>query len=201
MSLSDTEIVSAIRQGHEPSFEQMFRTYYERLCHYAHSLLKDQDDAEEMVQTVFLNLWEKREELEITLSLKAYLYRAVHNHCLNRLKHYKVREAHREYTVYYQPVGYEPVADALNGYELEERIEQAVSRLPEQCQLVFRMSRFEELKYQEIADRLRISVKTVENQIGKALRVLRSELADYLPSLLWIGTCMLLIRYAELYAG
>ncbi len=179
--LSDPEIVQGIRQGRESAFEQMFRTYYERLVHYAGSMLKDEDEAEEMVQTVFLGIWEKRESLEITLSLKAYLYRAVHNHCLNRIKHYGVRETHREYSLYYQPQGYDSVTDAIHGSELEERIERAVSRLPEQCQVIFRMSRFDELRYQEIADQLGLSIKTIENQIGKALRILRQELADYLP--------------------
>ncbi|TDB68283.1 RNA polymerase sigma-70 factor [Arundinibacter roseus] len=186
-TLSDPELVSAIRQGEESAFEQVFRTYYERLCQYATSLLKDGDEAEEMVQTVFLTIWEKRADLEITLSLKAYLYRAVHNHCLNRIKHYGVREAHRDYSLYVQPHGQDSVAEAIYGQELEERIERAVRKLPEQCQLVFRMSRFEEMKYQEIADHLGLSIKTIENQIGKALRILRQELADYLPVLVAIG--------------
>jgi RNA polymerase sigma-70 factor (ECF subfamily) len=181
--LSDPDIVNAIRQGQESAFEQMFRTYYERLCHYANSILKDLDEAEEMVQTVFLNIWEKRADLEITLSLKAYLYRAVHNHCLNRIKHYGVRENHREYALNHQSDSHDAVAEAIYGSELEERIEQAVRKLPEQCQVVFRMSRFEELRYQEIADKLGLSIKTVENQIGKALRIMRTELADYLPLL------------------
>lgn len=178
--------MSAIRQGQESAFEQMFRTYYERLCRYAHTLLKDADEAEEMVQTVFLTIWEKRADLEITLSLKAYLYRAVHNHCLNRIKHYGVRENHREYSLYVQADGYDSVTEAIHANELEERIERAVSKLPEQCQVVFRMSRFEELKYQEIADQLGLSVKTIENQIGKALRIMRQELADYLPLIIWL---------------
>lgn len=181
--LSDPDIVSAIRQGQEPAFEQMFRTYYERLCHYATTILKDPDESEEMVQTVFLSIWEKRADLEITLSLKAYLYRAVHNHCLNRIKHYAVRENHREYALYHQTDSRDSVAEAIYGSELEERIEKAVRKLPEQCQVVFRMSRFDELRYQEIADKLGLSIKTVENQIGKALRILRVELADYLPLL------------------
>nr|WP_229252973.1 RNA polymerase sigma-70 factor [Dyadobacter sp. CECT 9275] len=181
---TDPEIVQAIRRGDEPAFERVFRTYYERLCHYAGSLLKDEDEAEEVVQTVFLTIWEKREDLEITLSLKSYLYRAVHNHCLNRFKHTSVREAHREYTHHFVPQSYESVTEAIYADELQQRIESAVSELPEQCQLAFRMSRFEELKYQEIADQLGISIKTVENQIGKALRILRTALADYLPSLL-----------------
>ena len=178
--------MSAIRQGQESAFEQMFRTYYERLCRYAHTLLKDADEAEEMVQTVFLTIWEKHADLEITLSLKAYLYRAVHNHCLNRIKHYGVRENHREYSLYVQADGYDSVTEAIHANELEERIERAVSKLPEQCQVVFRMSRFEELKYQEIADQLGLSVKTIENQIGKALRIMRQELADYLPLIIWL---------------
>ena len=183
---SDPDIVSAIRLGDETAFEQTFRKYYERLCNYACSLLKDEEESEEVVQTVFLTIWEKRADLEITLSLKSYLYRAVHNHCLNRFKHATVREAHREYTEYYIPQSYESVTDVIHANELEERIEKAVSTLPEQCQKAFRMSRFEELKYQEIADQLGISIKTVENQIGKALKILRMELADYLPSMLVI---------------
>ncbi|WP_373331151.1 RNA polymerase sigma-70 factor [Salmonirosea aquatica] len=183
VQLSDHDLVSAIRQGQESAFEQLFRSYYERLCRYADTLLKDSDEAEEMVQTVFLTIWEKRADLEITLSLKAYLYRAVHNHCLNRIKHYGVRENHREHSLYFQADGYDSVTESIQAIELEERIERAVSKLPEQCQVVFRMSRFEELKYQEIADQLGLSVKTIENQIGKALRIMRQELADYLPFL------------------
>ena len=181
---TDPEIVSAIRQGDEAAFERTFRKYYDRLCNYANSLLKEEDEAEEVVQTVFLTIWEKRADLEITLSLKSYLYRAVHNHCLNRFKHASVREAHRDYTQNFLPQSYESVTEIIHASELEERIEAAVSTLPEQCQIAFRMSRFEELKYQEIADQLGISIKTVENQIGKALKILRSALADYLPVLL-----------------
>lgn len=181
MQFTDTEIVKAIREGNEQAFEQLFRAFYERLCQYAHSIIKDADDAEEVVQTIFLNLWEKRNDFEIALSLKAYLYRAVHNHCLNRIKHLNVREAHKSYSLYYQADAQESIMEAIYGNELEDRIERAVSGLPEQCQRVFRMSRFDELKYQEIADELGVSIKTVENQIGKALRILRSELTDYLP--------------------
>ncbi|WP_229213723.1 RNA polymerase sigma-70 factor [Dyadobacter psychrotolerans] len=180
---SDPEIVNAIRQGDEKAFEQTFRKYYERLCNYACSLLKDEEESEEVVQTVFLTIWEKRSDLEITLSLKSYLYRSVHNHCLNRFKHASVREAHKEYAERFIPQSHESVTEAIHANELEERIEKAVGNLPEQCQKAFRMSRFEELKHQEIADRLGISIKTVENQIGKALKILRTALADYLPSL------------------
>jgi RNA polymerase sigma-70 factor (family 1) len=186
VSWTDAELISGIKSGSERAFEELFRGYYPRLSRYAFSLLKDLDEAEEVVQNMFLNIWEKKEGLEITLSLKSYLYRAVHNFCLNRIKHLQVRDAHKDYTVYAYSEGEDSLNEVLNGHELEIQIENAVRKLPEQCQLVFRMSRFEELKYQEIADRLSISVKTVENQIGKALKILRSELAEYLPLLIWL---------------
>jgi RNA polymerase sigma-70 factor (ECF subfamily) len=182
---SDPDIVHAIRRGDEQAFEETFRNFYQRLCNYACTLLKDEEESEEVVQTVFLTIWEKREDLEITLSLKSYLYRAVHNHCLNRFKHASVRQVHREHTLNFGAQSYESVTEVIHANELEERIEKAVSTLPEQCQKAFRLSRFEELKYHEIAERLGISIKTVENQIGKALKILRVELADYLPGMLW----------------
>ncbi len=96
VQLPDIEILMSIRQGNEQVFEQLFRQYYASLCRYADSIVKDLDDAEEVVQTVFVTIWEKRLDIEINLSLKSYLYRAVHNHCLNRLKHNKIKEAHQE---------------------------------------------------------------------------------------------------------
>ncbi|WP_170120686.1 RNA polymerase sigma-70 factor [Dyadobacter jejuensis] len=182
VDFTDPELVQAIRKGDERAFEVAFRTYYERLCQYAGSLLKDDDEAEEVVQTVFLNIWEKRESLEITLSLKSYLYRAVHNYCLNRFKHNAIKKTHQEYSRHILTPHHDSVTEAIQSQELEEKIEMAISKLPEQCQVTFRMSRFEELRYQEIANQLGVSIKTVENQIGKALRILRQELADYLPT-------------------
>ncbi|WP_028663731.1 RNA polymerase sigma-70 factor [Runella zeae] len=187
MQLTDTQILSAIRQGDERVFETIFRKHYASLCTYGRSILHDAEEAEEIVQTVFVNIWEKREELEITQSLKSYLFRAVHNHCLNRIKHQKVRNEHQEYATYYQETTYESVSDTVYKNELETQLSLAIEKLPEQCRIIFKLSRFNELRYQEIADQLGLSVKTVENQIGKALKILRTELADYLPILVgWI---------------
>ncbi|MFN8349002.1 MAG: RNA polymerase sigma-70 factor [Spirosomataceae bacterium] len=187
MQLSDTQILTAIGQGDERVFEQVFRKYYGGLCAYGRSILHDADEAEEIVQNVFVSIWEKREELEITQSLKSYLYRAVHNHCLNRIKHQKVRDEHREYAVQYQESSYESVSQVVYKNELEQQLARAIEKLPEQCRIIFKLSRFDELRYQEIADQLALSVKTVENQIGKALKLLRAELADYLPILIGLG--------------
>jgi RNA polymerase sigma-70 factor, ECF subfamily len=185
VQLSDLQIIEAIQAGNESVFEQIFRKHYAGLCAYARSFLRDADDAEEIVQTVFVGIWEKHAELTITQSLKSYLYRAVHNHCLNRIKHLKIREAHQQYATYYEASTYESVTETVYKNELETQINEAVEKLPAQCQVIFKMSRFEELKYQEIATQLGLSIKTVENQIGKALKILRLELADYLPVLFW----------------
>ena len=120
------------------------------------------------------------------VSAKAYLYRAVHNRCLNFLEQGKVRQLYVSETVKQE----EPMSAAADAagdqLELQSRITRALSKLPEQCGLIFRLSRFDEMKYAEIATHLGISVKTVENQMGKALRILREELKEYLPVLLML---------------
>jgi RNA polymerase sigma-70 factor (family 1) len=185
VQLSEQEIVGAIKQGNERIFEETFRKYYQSLCNYANSILKEMDESEEIVQNLFLSIWEKRSDLEITISLKSYLYRAVHNHCLNRIKHLKIREEYQQYATNFYDASYESVSQTVMKNELEQKIEEAIKKLPEQCRLIFRMSRFEELKYNEIAEQLELSPKTVENQIGKALKFLRIELAEYLPLLIY----------------
>ncbi|MCA0396133.1 MAG: RNA polymerase sigma-70 factor [Bacteroidetes bacterium] len=164
-------------------FEGLFRTYYKPLHAYALSILKEMDQAEEIVQQVFVHLWEKQDQLGINQSATAYLYRAVHNRCLNQLKHEKVKAAYQQYSKL-RPVDYPSAASRIQLSELQAKLDEALSALPEQCRTIFQLSRFEALRYQEIADRLSISVKTVENQMGKALRLLREKLADYLPLLL-----------------
>lgn len=178
---TEQDVLEAIRQGDERAYETVFRQHYAPLCRYARQFLADADEAEEEVQAMFLALWEKRDGLFITTSLKAYLFRAVHNRCLNRIKHFTVRDEYQQHTSYAaQPTAESPMQTLL-GDELADRLRIAIQKLPEQCRLAFTLSRFEELKYGEIADQLGISAKTVENQIGKALRILRTELRDYLP--------------------
>jgi len=184
IQIPDSDILLAIRQGNERVYETVFRKYYQALCNYACGILKDIDDAEEVVQSIFLKLWEQREVIEINVSLKSYLYRAVHNTCMNRLKHLKIQDSYRQYVGKYLEDTFDSATDMMSKNELENRISQALEKLPEQCRIIFKMSRFEELKYQEIADKLGLSIKTIENQIGKALRIMRTELSDYLPVML-----------------
>ena len=184
MLLSGQELADALHKGDKVMFGQVFEIYYERLCNYANTFLNNIEEAEEMVQGMFLILWEKRETIEIHTSVKSYLYQAVHNQSLNRIKHDKVRQTHADYVQYHD--GYiENSGDAkMIGDELEMKINEVVNSLPDQCRRVFQLSRFENYTYAEISQQLNISKKTIENHMGKALRIMREMLKDYLPLLI-----------------
>lgn len=179
MALQDQSITALIAARDEAAFEQVFKQYYKNLHAYACSFLNDPDEAEERVQQVFFKIWERAEHLQFQGSIAAYLYRAVHNECLNFQKHEKIKTAHRLHVVH--RMQNETHTDKPMNKELEQQFREALNELPEQCRTVFQLSRFEELKYREIADRLDISVKTVENHMGKALKLLRLKLVDFLP--------------------
>jgi RNA polymerase sigma-70 factor (ECF subfamily) len=186
VDLLGQQVFESFKEGNQSAFEMLFRTYYQPLCNYAFSFLNDKDEAEEVVQSVFMTVWDKREAIDIQTSVKAYLYRMVRNACLNVLKHEKIKLQHASYEMAGGEPHHENASESVVTSELEEKIYEAIKSLPEQCRLVFQLSRFEEMKYAEIADQLSISVKTVENQMGKALRVMRQQLKDYLPFILII---------------
>lgn len=186
MTESETDIVEALHQGNAVVFEQLFKDYYGRLCNYVNTILNDVDESEEIVQSTFIALWEKRESLVIHTSVKSYLYQAVHNQSLNKIKHNQVKQSHFEYVTAQNNVNVSDGYQSLVGKELGEMIGVAVESLPPQCRTVFTLSRFSGLSYAEIATRLDVSVKTVENHMGKALRIMRVHLADYLPLILWV---------------
>lgn len=164
------------------TYEIIFNKYYQALVNYAYTILKDNDESEDVVQRVFVSIWEKRESIQVHTSLKALLYKAVYNSCLNVIKQQKVRTNYNK-EIQFRSENF-TVSETIQQKELQQRIEQAIGSLPEQCAKIFRMSRFDNLKYQEIADKLHLSVKTVENQMGKALKLMREQLKDYLPFIL-----------------
>jgi len=180
MELENESIGTLLAQRDEAAFEQMFKTHFKRLHAYAFTILRDEIQAEEMVQQVFFKLWERNENLSLTGSISSYLYRAVHNESLNYIKHQKVRSNHQLNVAYRMKNEVEHPAKKIIAGELEKKIHTALNELPEQCRTIFQMSRFDELKYREIADKLGISVKTVESQMSKALRLLRVKLVDFL---------------------
>ncbi len=181
VDLQEQHVLSALRDNKESALEMLFRTYYTSLCRYAYTFLRDKDEAEEVVQQTFLGVWDKRHGLTIQTSIKSYLYTMVRNSCLNFIKHERVKQVHEVYAKSQGEPLSNPPSDTLMAAELESKIYESMKALPEQCRIVFQLSRFEQLSYAEIAEQLNISVKTVENQIGKALKIMRSQLKEYLP--------------------
>jgi RNA polymerase sigma-70 factor (ECF subfamily) len=184
VNLTEQELVQALASGDIKAFEMYFKTFYQPLCNYAYTYLQDREESEEIVQTIFASVWEKRSGINIKISAKSYLYAMVRNACLNAIKHEKIKQRHIGEELATTNAGYEAVAETVTSLELESRINVALTKLPEQCRLVFKLSRFEELKYSEIAEQLGISVKTVENHMGKALKIMREQLREYLPIIL-----------------
>jgi len=161
----------------EKKFEEVFRTYFKELHRYAFKILGDSDTAEETVQQVFLKLWERDWQQDIHTSVRSYLYRAVYNESINLIK----RKQHKmKYEAYQQHSSGNEAYAQQSDSELRKQLYVALSELPEKSRVVFEMSRFQELKYQEIADELTLSLKTVEGHMTKALKHLRLHLADYL---------------------
>ena len=189
MEVNDTVIIHRLQNRDEAVFEQVFKSNYKNLHAYAITMLKDEMAAEEMVQNVFYKLWERAESLSLSGSVTAYLYRAVHNESLNFLKHLKVRSRHQMFVSHRNDEDPEHASRRIHVKELEDKISQALNDLPEQCRTIFQMSRFEQLRYREIADRLHISVKTVENQMGKALKIMRARLVDFMILVLLFMNC------------
>ena len=182
MEKPDRNIFKEIKKGNLVTFEKLFRKYYAGLCNYANKYLKDLDRAEEVVQELFYKLWEKRNKLDINVSLKSYMYRAVYNGCLQYLNH---RAIEIKYENYYkkQTKGYDrDASEAMNMQELNEIINETLNSLPERCRNIFLLNRQDGLKYREIAKKLDLSIKTVEANMGKALKLLRKNLKNYVEA-------------------
>jgi RNA polymerase sigma-70 factor, ECF subfamily len=173
-------LFARLSAGDEGAFDTIFRTWYAPLVRVATYLLRDQRIAEEVVQDVLLEVWRRRESLALEQEPRRYLMRATRNRALNHVRHQAV--VARAAALDDSDDAQEASAPAtLVAAELEVAIAQAVAALPERCRAVFELSRRHHMSYAQIADALDIAPKTVENQMGKALRLLRASLASWLP--------------------
>ncbi|MES2654383.1 MAG: RNA polymerase sigma-70 factor [Bacteroidota bacterium] len=177
---TDQSILQRLQQNDEQALELLFKTYYKPLLRFAKTIIKDASQAEDAVQDVFVKIWEKRNDLSITLSFKSYLYMAVRNHCFNTLKLNERKYWMDEGMENDEQLAVNNTEDNLIAKSLNHQIQQAIELLPDKCKLTFQLSRFENMSYKEIAETMNVSVKTVENQMGKALSVLRNQLSPYL---------------------
>lgn len=164
-----------IKKGNEAAFRKIYEEFYTRLCFYAGKFIHDQEQARSVVQEVFAGFWMKREKLDISYSIKAYLFNSVRNGCIDYLRKEKSNQEALSGLIQEDSVS----TDHIEVAELNARINSAIQALPERCREIFVLCRFEELKYAEIAEKLGISVKTVEMQMGIALKRLRNCLSDY----------------------
>jgi RNA polymerase sigma-70 factor (ECF subfamily) len=183
----EVEIVG-LKLGDAKMFEALFKQWYEPLCRYAHSLLHEVDEAEDIAQKTFCKLWDQREKLEIHTSIKSYLYRMVHYACLNVVKQRKIQSEHKEIIAADSATAANYVEQSMAHKELSRRIELAIAELPDRCRQVFLLSRMQRLSYVKIAETMQISPNTVETQIVKALKILREKLKDCL----WMGVGLLI---------
>jgi len=180
MSKENEVLLTKLMSGDKQAYEWLFNCYYPKLTFFANRFVNDMSIAEEITGEVFVVLWEKREQLNITSSVDAYLYSMTKNRCINYLKHLKIENLYLNYLQKNNLLD-TCAADIEAGYndkELAQQIQFAVDSLPEKCRQVFMMSRYEDMKYRDIAARLDISSKTVERHMGIALERLRKILKD-----------------------
>lgn len=178
--LNDLLLLSRIKKGDVKAYEKLFRTYYEPLCYYADSFLNDMDNSEEIVQNLFYVFWKDRENIQILLSVKSYLYQAVQNRAFDYIKHLHIRSVYCEKVCNGEFDTSSVLPDEELEYkELEKTLAVLLKRLPDRQRKVFCMNRFKGQKYSEIADELSVSIKTVEADISKVLVFLRKELKYY----------------------
>jgi RNA polymerase sigma-70 factor, ECF subfamily len=180
MNLSDFYIQKKIQGGDIREFERLFTKYYGPLCLHAVKILKDMDTAEDLVQEFFYHFWKNRESFSPKLSLNAYLYQSIRNNALHHLEHLAVRKRYAE-QVFSESRDAAPVQEQtdVEMNDLGKVINATLQQMPERCSRIFRMNRFEGMKYREIALILSISVKTVEADMGKALQMFRKSLKEF----------------------
>jgi RNA polymerase sigma-70 factor (ECF subfamily) len=192
------QILDRLRNDDQTALQELFNSSYLPVCTTIKRFIQDHALVEDLAQEVFVRFWEKRHSLQINSSLHGYLRRMAINEALGYL---------RRNRLYTEDIDAQPdvggktpdVEKQLLHSELEGQIRAAIDKLPPRCRTVFQLSRYEEMTYQEIADKMDISIKTVENQMGKALRVLREELQHYLNVLIIIGVDVWMVGFMDLW--
>jgi RNA polymerase sigma-70 factor (family 1) len=177
---SEQFFLAKLKAGDSDVFTEIFSVYYRDMVMFAFGFTHDVETAEEIVQDVFVKLWEEREKLNITVSIKSYILKTIQNKCIDWHRHKKIVNNHSNFIINNSPLYEYDTDNYILGSELEGRIENAIADLPEDVKVAFKMNRFEGLKYKEIATKLNVSVRTVEVRVSKALRLLKERLIDCL---------------------
>jgi len=176
LNYSDNLLVIRIRNDSTNAFKLLYDRYNEKLYYFSLRYLGDKEEAKELVQSVFINIWEHRESLDATMSVKNYIYRSAVNYIYNYLKKKAIRTRYVEAELQKGELQANQTYDQIFFHDLEKSISSIVETLPQQQQKIFQLSRFEYLSHEEIAKNLDLSVRTVENQIYRALKIIKSKL-------------------------
>jgi RNA polymerase sigma-70 factor, ECF subfamily len=187
---SDFDIIKQIEQGNIKAYELLFRKYYKELCLFSLKFVRQQEIAEEIVQDIFIVFWEKEKGISLQVSVKAYLYTAVKNSSLNYMKSLFAKQSFDRDFLQKDILMAHPSPDEIGYKELENLVAEAIAMLPERCKIIFSLSRNAGLSYQEIADQLNISVKTVEAQMSIAIKKLKGFLYQH-----WDTIIVLIIMF------
>lgn len=177
---NENTLLKGLKKGDKNSYKILFDTYYQDLCNYTYKLSSDTLLAEDLVQNIFLKIWEKKETLNINTSLKSYLFKSCYNEFLMHLRKQK-----KDLDVL-ETLKWEALSELFGDEDNDKQeahliqLESAIEKLPEKCKKVFKLSRIEQKKHKEIAEILGISTKTVEVHIGKALRYLKTNISNFL---------------------
>jgi RNA polymerase sigma-70 factor, ECF subfamily len=179
--LKDDFLIKGLRQQDKIVFDYIFNYYYSGLCAFSLQFLKDKEVVEDLVQDFFVNLWIESPQIHIKVSLKSYLFTSIKNRCLDALKHSKVREKFQNHILFGSDKSESTIDTYLAESELRQAIQTCMAKLPPRCREIFELSRLNGLSNQEISDKLTISKRTVELQISNSLKILRQELAEFMP--------------------
>lgn len=191
---TDKELVNLLHRNSDIAIDLIFRKYYAFICTVIVRMVADKNLAEDLAQDVFLGLWKNRQKININTSLKAYLRRSAKNKTLNYIRDQKIKfEEDDELPILTSRIT--TVNENMEAEELKSIIHGVIEKLPERCRMVFSLSRFEHMSYQEIAKALHISPKTVENQVSKALKILRQAVKPYVSKGLFLLMLILMLRF------
>jgi RNA polymerase sigma-70 factor, ECF subfamily len=169
---------SAVILG-KKTFESLFKNHYTPLCRFAYKYTSDQEVSREIVQELFISLWQNKDALQIHSSMESYLYASVRNRCLNHLKRQTFLKDTHKFIADSSETEYDNISDEINYKELQCAVQVGLGQLPDRCKEIFDLSRNGGFSCKEIAAKLNIAPKTVENQLGIALKKLRESLSEY----------------------
>ncbi|RPD41236.1 RNA polymerase sigma-70 factor [Chitinophaga barathri] len=190
---TDEEVFLLVKQGHKDAFEEIYKRFWQELLDAAFRRVKVQETAMELVQSLLVNLYIKRETISLNTSLRNYLHISLKNKILNAVRSELVRNTYQQHILKggetYQP----DAVSSLQLKELQQQIDESCASMPEKCREVFYLSRKKHLSYQHIAEQLGISVSTVEKHMVKALKILRSRLKEYNFTVFWFLVTLMII--------